>query len=132
MRDRGIIWTALAIFVVLVTMPVWHNLSASVTGKGPNPVLPAREKQCVAPTAFMKGNHMRLLLDWRESVVRGNTREFVTADGRHYNMSLTSTCLKQCHGGKADFCDRCHNYTAVSAPCWNCHVDSKATLWSAR
>jgi hypothetical protein len=132
MRDRGIIWSALAIFLALITMPVWHNLSASVSGKGPNPVLPALEKQCVAPLSYMKSSHMRLLLDWRESVVRGNTRDFVTADGRHYNMSLTSTCLKQCHGAKGEFCDRCHNYAAVSAPCWSCHVDSKPALWSAR
>jgi hypothetical protein len=132
MRDRGIIWSALAIFVALITLPVWHNLGASVTGKGPTPVLPAKEKQCVAPTAYMKSSHMRLLLDWRENVVRGNTREFVTPDGRHFNMSLTSTCLKQCHGAKGEFCDRCHNYAAVSAPCWNCHVDSKAVLWSSR
>jgi hypothetical protein len=132
MRDRTIIWTALALFLGLITLPVWRNLSAGVTSKGPNPVLPAKEKQCVAPLSYMKSSHMRLLLDWRETVVRGNRREFVTADGRHYNMSLTSTCLKQCHGAKADFCDRCHNYAMVSAPCWTCHVDSRPQLWSAR
>ena len=24
-----------------------------------------------------------------------------------------------------DFCDRCHNYLAVSPYCWDCHVDPK-------
>lgn len=132
MRDRGIIWSGLAIFLALLTLPVWHNLSAGITAKGPNQALPAREKQCVAPIAYMKTSHMRLLMDWREAVVRGNTREYVAYDGRHYNMSLTSTCLNQCHAGKGDFCDRCHTYAAVSASCWNCHVDSKPVLWSAR
>jgi len=133
MRDRGIIWSALALFLALVTLPMWHNLSASVTGTGPKLVLPKHEKQCVAPAAYMKSSHMRLLMDWRENVVRQNTRDFTTSDGRHFNMSLTSTCLKQCHDGKGEFCDRCHTYAAVSLPCWNCHVDSKAAaLWSSR
>ena len=48
------------------------------------------------------------------------------------NRSLSATCLGECHGAKADFCDRCHNYAAVSPPCWNCHLDSKPVLRSAR
>ena len=94
--------------------------------------MPAREKQCVAPAAYMKSSHMRLLMDWREGVVRGSTRDFTAFDGRHYTMSLTSTCLKQCHAGKGDFCDRCHNYAALSLTCWNCHVESKPVLWSSQ
>jgi hypothetical protein len=88
-------------------------------------VLPVSQKQCVEPTAFMKSSHMTLLMNWRDTVVRQNVRDFTGSNGKHYNMSLTETCLKQCHGGKTDFCDRCHNYSAVSLPCWNCHVDSK-------
>src|SRR5271165_3573685 len=103
MRDRGIIWTGLLIFLLFVTVPVWHNLSAGVTAKGPAPVLPVREKQCVAPVEYMKTSHMTLLLDWREKVVRQAGRDYTAADGRHFNMSLTSTCLQQCHAAKADF-----------------------------
>jgi hypothetical protein len=132
MRDRPIIYCGLLLFLGVATFPLWHNLAAGVTAKGPNPVLPKIERQCVAPTAYMKNSHMRLLMDWRETVVRTGARDYTAADGKHYNMSLTSTCLKQCHAGKADFCDRCHNYTAVSLTCWNCHVDSKAVLWSSR
>jgi [DsrC]-trisulfide reductase subunit J len=133
MRDRGIIWSGLAIFLALATFPVWHNLSAAVTSKGPNPSLPAAARQCVAPVAYMKTSHMRLLLDWRERVVRQGGREFTAFNGQHYNMSLTSTCLEQCHtSGKAEFCDRCHNYSAVSVPCWDCHVDFKSAAGSAK
>jgi hypothetical protein len=75
---------------------------------------------------------MKLLMDWRDKAVRGGIRDFTAPDGKHYNMSLTPTCLEQCHGAKADFCDRCHNYAAVSPPCWNCHLDSKPLLRSVR
>ena len=44
MRDRGIIWSALALFLALLTLPVWHNLSASVTGTGPKLRLPAQRE----------------------------------------------------------------------------------------
>ena len=36
----------------LVTFPAWHDLSAGVTAKGPNPVLPVDQKQCVEPVAL--------------------------------------------------------------------------------
>ena len=132
MNDRPVIYTGLLIFLGLATFPVWHNLTAGVTPKGPQPVLPKVERQCVAPAAYMKTSHMHLLMDWRENVVRNGSRDFTSAGGKHFNMSLTSTCLKQCHAEKAQFCDRCHNYAAVSISCWNCHQDSKAVLWSAR
>jgi len=131
MRDRGVIYSALAIFLALATFPAWHNLSAHVTAKGPNVRLPARGKQCVAATEFMRTSHMKLLLDWRETVVREGTRDFASG-GKHFNMSLTPTCLEQCHGARADFCDRCHDYAAVSPSCWNCHQDAQPTLRSAR
>ncbi|SPE34630.1 Periplasmic (Sec) triheme cytochrome c [Candidatus Sulfopaludibacter sp. SbA6] len=123
MRDRALIWSGLLIFLGILTLPIWHNLAAHVTAKGPDPVLPAREKQCVAPLEFMKSSHMTLLLDWRDRAVREGEREYTTADGRHYALNLSSTCLAQCHAAKADFCDRCHNYAAVSPPCWDCHLD---------
>ncbi len=132
MRDRGRIYSGLAIFLVLATFPAWHNLSAHVSAKGPNVRLPVRDKQCVASLEYMRTSHMNLLMDWREKVVRAGGRDFTAPDGKHYNMSLTPTCLEQCHGAKADFCDRCHDYAAVSPSCWNCHLDSKSALRSAR
>jgi len=125
MRDRGVIYCGLAVFLGLATFPAWHDLSARVNARGPNPALPRNQKQCVAPVEYMKTSHMNLLLDWRENVVRRGERDFTASDGKHYSMSLTATCLEQCHGTKRDFCDRCHNYAAVSPPCWDCHLDSK-------
>ena len=132
MRDRGVILSGLAVFLALLSFPAWHNLSAHVTTKGPNIRLPAPGKQCVAATEFMRTSHMKLLIDWRENVVRAGARDFTAADGKHFHTSLTPTCLDQCHGGKAEFCDRCHDYAAVSPSCWSCHQDAQPALRSAR
>jgi hypothetical protein len=133
MRDRGIIYVGLALFLGFVTMPLWRNLARAVTTRGPRPVLPASVKRCVEPVEFMRTSHMTLLLDWRDRVVRQGARDFTASDGQHYNMSLTATCLGQCHGGARDrFCDGCHDYAAVSVPCWDCHTGSRTAFGGVR
>ncbi len=124
MRDTGWITAGLAAFLVVVTFPIWYDLSAGVKAKAPELKLPSKEKQCVAPTAYMRTSHMELLTSWRDDVVRRNDRIFKTSDGRTFTKSLTGTCLN-CHENKAEFCDRCHTYSAVTVYCWDCHVDPK-------
>ena len=72
MRDRGRILIGLAIFVVLVTFPFWSRLAASGEAEASQPELeyPADESVCVEETAYMTANHMDLLNDWRDMVVR--------------------------------------------------------------
>jgi hypothetical protein len=126
MRDQGIIYAGLVAFLGLVTFPAWYNLAAGHTAQPPAIQLPAREKQCVAPTAYMRTSHMDLLINWREEVVRRHVRSFTAFDGKTYNMSLSGTCLSGCHTNKAEFCDRCHGYVGVSGPyCMNCHLDPR-------
>ncbi len=124
MRDRALIFTGLFVFLALITMPIWWDAARGTTSKGPEPVLPAKEKSCVAPTEYMKTSHMQLLIDWREQVVRSDNRTYKAFNGKTYKMSLTGTCLG-CHTDKAQFCDRCHNYAAVNVVCWDCHIDPK-------
>ena len=124
MRDRILILAGLFVFLVLITWPIWWDSAAKVTSKGPEPVLPAKEKTCVAPTEYMKTSHMKLLIDWREQVVRDGIRSYTAFNGKTYKMCLTGTCLG-CHTDKAQFCDRCHNYAAVNVVCWDCHIDPK-------
>jgi [DsrC]-trisulfide reductase subunit J len=122
MRDRYWIIAGLSLFLGVITYPVWHNLEARTTVQPPVLVLPQHEKDCVAPVSFMRTSHMKLLLDWRDRVVREDQRKYVAYDGKVYDMNLTGTCMK-CHEKKG-FCDRCHNYAGVRTPyCWNCHVD---------
>jgi predicted heme/steroid binding protein len=124
-RDRPFIVGGLVVFLVFVTTPVWRGLAtAKATLAAPQIKFPAHEKQCVAPVSYMRASHMQLLDEWRDSVVRTGQRRYVAYNGKVYEKSLTQTCLSACHGSRQEFCDRCHNYSLVSAlNCWNCHSD---------
>jgi [DsrC]-trisulfide reductase subunit J len=125
MRERLLITLGLLLFVAAFTYPVWHAAAAPSAKNAPVLKLPETEKQCVAPKDFMRAQHMQLLLDWREGVVRTGKRTVTVQGGRTFNVSLSSTCLGQCHE-KEQFCDRCHNYAGVSGPyCWDCHNERK-------
>jgi hypothetical protein len=132
MRDRPQIVAGLVVFVGLFTFPIWHARAGKPSPAAPDIKLPAQEKQCVAPAAYMRELHMELLDDWRETVVRDNQRQFTAFNGKVYDKSLTRTCLAQCHTDKSEFCDRCHTYAGVSGPyCWDCHVQPRLTARSA-
>ncbi|MEW6663292.1 MAG: sulfate reduction electron transfer complex DsrMKJOP subunit DsrJ [Bacillota bacterium] len=124
---RGII-TGLVIFVALVTFPFWFSLGKAASAPEPSLDTPAirqlQEKVCVEGTEFMRTQHMELLKDWRNSVVRDGNRIYVAKNGKQYKMSLQNTCM-DCHSNKAEFCDSCHNYANVKPDCWTCHVDPK-------
>ncbi|MGE5236516.1 MAG: sulfate reduction electron transfer complex DsrMKJOP subunit DsrJ [Acidobacteriota bacterium] len=122
MRDRGKIITGLAIFVGVALLPFWSNVSRAVVK--PEPKIVTKEKACILPTQEMRDSHMELLNRWRNTVVRDGERTYVAADGKTIRMSLSATCMS-CHPNKKEFCDRCHNYLAVSPYCWECHVEPK-------
>jgi hypothetical protein len=133
MRDRGWIAVGLLVFLGVVLVPAWYNLAAGRTAKGPSLKLSATEKECVAPISYMKTSHMKLLAEWRDLAVRSNQRTYSAQNGRTFAISLTGTCLQQCHTDKAEFCDRCHAYSGVQGPyCWDCHVDPRPDAAAAR
>jgi len=124
MYDKGKVVAGLVIFVLIMTFPFWYNLGKAA----PAPELKLTEKakaakECVRDTAYMKAEHMQLLDVWRDEVVRNGKRDYVNEKGKHFSMSLSNTCL-DCHSNKAEFCDRCHNYSSVNPYCWDCHVDN--------
>jgi hypothetical protein len=125
MNDKGKIIAGIIIFFVIATFPFWFNMFLE---KGPAPELvltpqaKAAEK-CVRETEFMTANHMQLLNEWRNTVVRNAERIYVNAEGKEFNMSLSNTCL-DCHSNKAEFCDRCHQYASIEPYCWDCHIDN--------
>jgi len=122
--DREKVIAGLVIFLIIVTFPFWYNLGKAA----PAPELKLSEKAkaakaCVRPTEFMRAQHMQVLDDWRTAVVREGKRTYINSSGKQFNMSLSNTCL-DCHSEKAEFCDRCHNYAAVTPYCWDCHIDN--------
>ncbi len=125
MRDRGVILAGMAVFLGVATLPIWHNLARGKDPAMPQLKLPAQEKECVAPVPYMKTSHMKLLNAWRDQAIRSGIRTYTSYNGRTFKISLTATCLEQCHEDKAAFCDRCHSYSGVRTPyCWDCHVDT--------
>lgn len=128
MYNGGKIIAGLIIFVALVTFPFYNNFG-TVNVK-PEPKIDTPEiqkmekKHCIEPKAVMKGEHMQILNNWRDSVVRDGNRVYIASDGTHYTMSLQNTCMK-CHSNKKEFCDKCHNYMAVTPYCWDCHIAPK-------
>jgi len=125
--SKGLPITVVIVFVVVMLAPVWMNLSGEPVKK-PVPEVTEEQKakfgkECVRSPQWMRANHMQLLDEWRDEVVRESDREDVYKN-RHTDKSLTRTCLK-CHDNKTNFCDRCHTYASVKPYCWTCHVVPK-------
>jgi hypothetical protein len=121
MYDAAKIMAGIIIFLSLITFPVWYNVTGGKAEYVPDLKIVTQEKQCVESKGYMRANHMQLLNEWRDTVVRGDNRGYVASDGKKYDISLSRTCLT-CHVNKADFCDKCHNYVEVTPTCFNCHV----------
>ena len=125
MHDTGKVITGLAIFLVLVTAPIWLGAFDGTKAQAPQlTVMPpgVEARACVEDTGYMRREHMELLNDWRDDVVRRGDRIHVAPDGTKYIKSLSRTCLG-CHQDVENFCYKCHDYTGVKPYCWNCHVD---------
>ena len=78
----------------------------------------------IEPKDFMKTQHMKILDQWRNEVVRDGERYYTGNSGKMYYKSLQVTCM-ECHSNKSKFCDQCHNYTGVVPYCWDCHIQPK-------
>jgi hypothetical protein len=129
--DGGKILIGLLVFAAIATFPFYYNIgkvNAKPEPKLDTPVIlqmPELERKCVESKAFMRTEHMQLLNNWRDSVVRDGYRQYIsTTSGKHFNMSLQNGCMN-CHSNKKKFCDQCHNYMAVKPYCWDCHIAPK-------
>ncbi len=126
--SKSAIFTGLVIFIIVALFPFWINLGE--TTPAPEPELSAKAKaakKCVLDKMDMRANHMSLLDEWRDSVVRDSNRIYTNADGKSFQMSLSTgdTSCIGCHEDKSKFCDKCHNYASVTPYCWECHTDPK-------
>jgi hypothetical protein len=119
MRDLPIVLSGLAAFLALATLPCWYNAMAKTAGR-PAIERTSAAKQCVLPIEEMRRFHMTMLIAWRDHRVR---------DGQAYEISLTHTCLEQCHRNTTEFCDNCHTYVGLKGPdCFECHVGQDGIL----
>jgi hypothetical protein len=125
----------MVILLILFAFPFFYNMGKAA--KAPEPeintpaiqALPESERVCVEPKSYMTNNHMRLLDEWRDQVVREGKRDYMGFTKKRYTVSLQNTCL-ECHSNYDNFCDRCHTYSGITPYCWNCHLN-KPQEWAA-
>jgi len=131
MYNGGKIIAGLIVFIGLFTFPVFYNMGK--TSKMPEPKLdtpailelPKAERKCMESKEYMRADHMQLLDNWRDKVVREGNLVYESTTGKKYIMSLQNTCM-HCHSNKKEFCDKCHTYANVPDPyCWTCHISPK-------
>ena len=122
MNEKILIFSGLVVFLLGATFPFWQSID---TEDFPKVAMETKGEQCVAPAEYMRKNHMLLLNNWRDSVVRDGERFHIMPDGSRVEKSLTKTCLG-CHVSKKQFCEECHTYASVKPYCWECHVVPKS------
>ncbi len=133
MSDKPIIMAGLAVFMVLVTFPIWYAFVPGEEVAPPDRQSPKDGSRCVEGSVWMVENHMTLLNQWRYEVIREGDRTPYESEafGTLHKKSLTRTCMT-CHS-KKEMCDsngntscaRCHDYVNVKPNCWDCHVELK-------
>jgi len=131
--NGGTIIVGLIIFALLATFPFFLQLGKANVKPEPKIDTPAIQewektygkKECVESKEFMRAEHMQMLNNWRDSVVRAANATYKRdTSGKLFQMSLQNTCM-HCHSNKKKFCDECHNYMAVKPFCWDCHIAPK-------
>ena len=122
MNEKTLIFSGLVVFLLGATFPFWQSIDPD---DFPKVAMETKGDQCVAPAEYMRKNHMLLLNNWKDSVVRDGERFHMMPDGNRVEKSLTKTCLG-CHVSKKQFCEECHTYASVKPYCWECHVVPKS------
>jgi hypothetical protein len=128
MYNGGKVVAGLAIFAVIITSPFLLNIGRAHEAPQPSLDTPVinqmRDRQCVESAEYMRTEHMQMLNNWRDQVVRNGETFYVSSSGREYTMSLENGCL-ECHSNQQEFCASCHTYANVDPYCWDCHTDGK-------
>lgn len=133
MYDGVKIIFGLIIFLAFVTLPFTLSIGKEYIKANPKidtpeiMKLPEDERKCVESKDYMRKEHMKLLIEWRDAVVRDGKTLYVNSQGKTFNMSLQNTCMK-CHTNKSEFCDECHKYVMVKPYCWDCHIEPKENI----
>lgn len=118
MYNGGKIIAGLIIFIALLTYPFYKNIGK--TFEVPSELKAAPDEMHVGDISLIniRSEHMKLLDNWRDEVVRGGKR-VVIFEGDEYEKSIQKGCLA-CHS-KQESCDKCHSYVGVKPYCWDCH-----------
>ena len=122
-RFHQVIGVGLLLGASLGTAAENANPAATVE-RGLQPLVEkARAGQCVADPAFMRRNHMKLLMHQRDDTLRGGIRT-----GK-YSLKACVAChaspiSQSVNAEPTNFCQSCHNYAAVKIDCFECHANT--------
>ena len=115
-------WAA-GLFTVLCLSIGAYAASGAATPSGPTIIIDKSRAgdHCVEDTAYMRKNHMKLLLHQRDETMHKGLR-----DGK-YSLQKCISCHASTKdnsviGSDEHFCQTCHTYAAVSLDCWECHA----------
>ena len=104
----------------------WAQAAQASSSRVPQPVIEtARGGECVADRAFMRRNHMKLLMHQRDDTLRGGIRT-----GK-YSLKACIAChssstSQSVTAEPSNFCQSCHIYAAVKIDCFECHANTPA------
>ena len=123
MRERLLILAGLAVLVGLLTWPSWQGLAARTAARAPAPVVRAGLEHCIRDTAWMRRNHMKLLMHSRDAVVHQGIRNPQETLPGCMNCHLTRLADGSYPGVSSPqfFCTGCHSYAGVKTDCFDCH-----------
>ncbi len=98
MRDRGIIYAGLAVFLGADDFPalVQPGGRAPRTRDRSLSFLPSKSSVSLR-SKYMRNSHMDLLIQWREQAVRQGDKHFTAFNGKSYTIALVGTCLQLPH-----------------------------------
>ncbi|NTW83370.1 MAG: sulfate reduction electron transfer complex DsrMKJOP subunit DsrJ [Chlorobiaceae bacterium] len=126
MRIKKILlWIAVPVLMLFVVVAFFRQPGHAETAKVPPAPVAVDSTKCIAPTDYMRANHMQVLSSWRNSSVREGNRVYIAKNGSRFQKSL-NTCLG-CHSTNRLFCFNCHMYANVKPKCWNCHLSPMET-----
>ena len=107
-------FVAAAVFIILV--PFVYGLVRPVTTSGEADARLFLERpdeeheECVRETTYMRFQHMELLKQVREDVIRHGIRGEITLSG-----------CRECHTSRERFCNKCHDAASLILDCFGCH-----------
>ncbi len=124
--------TLSALFVLIVLFAAGLAVTLSATpaeaaeeSRVPIPKPPkGKGDKCVRDTAFMRANHMDLLLHQRDRTMRKGVRT------KQYSLKECVAChavsgndgQPVSYQDPKNFCRACHDYAAVKIDCFECHA----------
>ena len=86
--------------------------------------------KCVEDTAYMRKNHMKLLMHQRDETMHKGLRT------EKHSLKNCVTCHASSKdnnvlGSDEHFCQGCHTYASVKLDCWECHTSKPKQTTSA-